>query len=219
MSWPEWEGIAEAHLNEACIGTPVNPWLIAWSLDLRVRTGPPGVGGFLDDIAGIIYVDPAERVERQGFVVAHECAHALLRDHRQPGTEHACNGLASCLMLPRIDFTRQVRKANGCLVRLRELNPWASNEAIIRRRTSIDPYVAWIWDVEGPRPGMYSIVSPGIRWPFDEPTRYESEALHAALDAREPVEPVGGIRAWPIIEPGAVRIISLASFDVLTAAV
>jgi hypothetical protein len=215
MSWADWEGIAEAFLNEAGIGAPVDPWLVAWALDLEVKTGPAGVGAFLDDLGATIYVDPNDRLERQGFSVAHECAHSLLRERGLAGTEHACNSLASCLVLPRIDFTRHVKQTGGCLVRLRELNRWASNEAIVRRRVSIDPFVAWVWDVEGPRPGMYSIVTPGVRWPFHEPTRYESAALHEALETRAPAEPLGGVRAWPVIEPGAVRVISLAALDVL----
>lgn len=214
MSWPEWEGIAASHLDAAGIGSPVDPWLIAWSLDLEVRTGPPGWSCF-DKAAGIIYVDPDDRVERQGFTVAHECAHLLLDEHGARNTEAAANGLASCLMLPHADFGRDSRRLGGDLFALRDLHSWASHEAIARRLVSMSPSVAWVWDVEGPRRGRYSLVTPGLKWAHRRPTRVELDALEGALKSKEPVEAIGGVRAWPVLEPGFVRVISVSAMDAL----
>lgn len=212
--WAEWEGLAARFLGETRIGTPVDPWLVAWALDLEVRTAPPG-WSCLDKTQGIIYVDPDDRVQRQGFTVVHECAHLLLAEAGLPNTEHAANCLASCVALPWIDFGRDVRRTDGDLYALAELHPWASHEAIARRRVSMSPLVAWVWDVEGPRRQRYSIVSPGYRWPHEDPTPHEMDALLGALETREPVTSIGGVTAWPIVEPGYVRVISVAALDAL----
>lgn len=219
MSWPEWEGVAAGHLEAANIGAPVDPWLVAWSLDLKVKAGPRGAGGYLCLERATIYVDPDERIERQGFRIAHECAHAILIDAGMSDHERACDAVASCLMLPRIDFMRDRRRTGGCLLGLRELHPWASCEAIARRMLSVEHGIAWVWDVEGPRRRLYKIVSPGLRWALREPTPIEWEALRGALETGEPCEPRGGVRAWPIVEPGFVRVVSVAAFDVLEVAV
>jgi hypothetical protein len=43
------------------------------------------------------------------------------------------------------------------------------------------------------------------------------EAMEAARECGEPVESVGGVRAWPIREPGFERVICVADLDVLAA--
>lgn len=216
MSWPEWEGLASSHLDEAGIGSPVDPWLVAWSLDLEVLAGAVGCDAYLDLVKREIRVDPTYRRDRQGFRIAHECAHALLLEAGMPDTEPACDAVASCLTLPRIDFMRDRRATGGDLFALRELHPYASHEAILRRMVSLDAAVAWVWDV-APVERRYRIVTPGMRWAHRAPTPLELEAMTHALDAREHAEPIGGVRAWPVIEGDFVRVVSLAALDVLTA--
>jgi hypothetical protein len=209
-----WEGIADAHLAKAKIGTPVDPWLIAWSLHIEVRSARPGTRAVLD--GDVIRVDPTARFERQCFDIAHECAHAIATDHGVEDTEAACNGIAAALLLPRVDFIRDVRQTNGCLLGIRARQPYASCEVIVRRKLSIDPGVAWVWDV-APKRKRYPIVTHGFRWPHRRPTPAELEVMHAALEAKAPVESRCGIRAWPIVDHDAVRVISAAPFEVLEA--
>lgn len=209
-----WEGIAAAHIEAARIGTPVDPWLIAWSLGLRVESGLPGCRACLD--GNVIRVDPTARFERQCFDVAHECGHELAERAGIADTEATCNGIAAALMLPRVDFLRDIRQTNGCLLAIRARQPFASCEVIARRKVSIDPGVAWIWDI-APRQNIYPIVTFGHRWPRELPTREERETMELAIEERTPIEAHGGIRAWPIIEGDAVRVISITSFDVLEA--
>lgn len=213
--WAELEGLAGAFLGDAGIGAPVDPWLVAWSLELEVVTGPPGLGTYLCE--DTIFVDPLEREERQGFGVIHECAHELLRGAGLPSTEALTNGLTSCVLLPRIDFMRDVRSTGRDLYALRGLHPWASHEAIARRIVSIAPAIAWVWDRTAPRRRRYSIVTPGQRWHRREPLPVELDAMTAALECGEPVEAVGGVRAWPVREPGFERVICVSDLDVLAA--
>ncbi len=218
MDWEDCEGLANDVLDSCGIPVPVDPWMVAWALGLEVRTGPASLkAGCL--IGDRIFVNPRDRLERQGFTVAHECAHYLCDLEGIPHasqTERVCDALASCLLLPRIDFTRDTRRTGGCLFALKALHPWASHEALVRRLVSIMPGVAWVWDCETPsgsrRP--YSIVTPGQRWPYRRPTRDELDAIDAAIETRAPAESCGGVRAWPVFEPGFARVISLASIDV-----
>ncbi len=57
-------------------------------------------------------------------------------------------------------------------------------------------------------------MTPGKRWHYRRTTRYELDAIYAAIETRAPAESCGGVRAWPVFEPGFARVISLASIDV-----
>jgi|SRR5690606_9384796 len=211
----ELEGLAAAFHEEARIGAPVDPWALAWALELEVFEGPRGLGTYLCGDA--IFVDPADRIERQGFRVSHECAHAMLRTAGLPNTERTADALAGRLLMPRLDFVRHLRRAGGCLYALREMNPWASHEAITRRIASVSPTVAIVWDRVAPRRRRYRITSPGIAWHRREPLEVEMDAMLGALDDGGPVESVSGVRAWGIREPGFERAICVSSFESLTA--
>lgn len=213
--WAELEGLAASFLDDARLGGSIDPWLIAWALDIEVRTGPPGLGTYL--CGDTIFVDPRDRLERQGFGVAHECAHELLVGARLPNNEPHANGLASCLLMPRIDFARHLRQCAGDLYALRVFYPWVSAEALARRVVSMSPCIAWIWDHVAPRRRRYSVITPGHRWPFRRPLAVELEAMEAAIECGAPVESVGGVRAWPLDEPGFRRVICVSDLEVLAA--
>lgn len=210
--WEDWEGLAAWFLDEAGIGSPVDPWLLAWALDLEVLEGPRGCRGYL--LGSSIYVDPADRIERQGFTVGHECSHVILRRAGLADTEDACDAVTSCLLMPLIDFTRDLRQLGGDLFALRGRHPYASHEAVARRIVSVTPSVAWVRDQQRP---PRRIVSPGLRWPHQQPTPVEAEAMAEALRSGLPAEPVGGVRAWPVIEPGFERVIAVSAADALGA--
>jgi hypothetical protein len=214
MSWDVWEGVAAAHVEAANLGSPVDPWLAAWALEIRVETGLPGAKAVLD--GDVIRVDPTARFEKQCFDVAHEVAHVLLEEAGLEDTEPACNAVASCLILPRIDYRRMNLQTNGCLLAMRERQPYASCEVIARRKLSVEPGVAWIWDL-APKWKRYPLITHGHRWPHRHPTEAELDVMQRAASERVPVEDHGGIRAWPVIDGAAVRVISIAPFDVLEA--
>ena len=79
--------------------------------------------------------------------------------------------------------------------------------------------VLWVWDVEGPRRRRYNVISPGWRWPLKVPVPVEREAMDAALADRCTVEPIGGVRAWPVIDGSFVRVLCLSDGETLMAQV
>lgn len=85
------EGIARsAHVATGYEDPPVDAFDLAECCGLIIcwRRGPTHMLG------RTVYVDPLSRLERQHGGVAHELAHALLREHREVDEERSARYLA-----------------------------------------------------------------------------------------------------------------------------
>lgn len=215
MDRAELEGIATRELEDWGGGSPIDLFDLARDSGFELRfEGPPRIVG------NVIYVDPSVRPEKQRWDVGHELSHALLREARIPDTEDAVQYLTGALALARIDFLRDVRQVGRHPFKLKARHPLVSHEAIGRRIVALcDPCVLWVWD-SGPRENRYKVVSPGWRWPLRDPTALELRAMNDALvaGAEQPVEPMGGVIAWAVVDPPWTRRLCLADGDVLLSA-
>lgn len=212
MDVTELEGLAARILDEWGKGPPVDLFELARDCGFVVRFGSAA-----SLVGNIITVDDSLRPEKQRWDAGHELAHALLEQARLPEAEPTVQYLTSCLLLPRLDFLRDVRRLGRDPWRLKERHPWASHEAIARRLVSQEPSVLWIWD-RGPggEESLYKVVTPGWRWPLRQPTALEQQALDEAAEAGgEPVRPLGGVVAWEVAEPGWRRVLCLSDAEVL----
>lgn len=210
----EWEGLAREALTRAQIDAPVDPWQLAERLGFVVRDAAHGLPTCLS--GSTILLETGQRPERRAFGVAHEIGHALLRASRIANTERGANSVGSALLLPRIDFLRDLRQVGWNLAALRERHPHASHEALGRRITMLRDAVLWVLDRdrEGRR-HRYRVLSPGLPDWMREPSRPELEAVQAAAADLVPVESVAGVCAWPLPEAGHLRVLCLSAADSL----
>lgn len=212
MERADLEGLAAGVIDDWGKGPPVDLLELARDLGFQIRDDPDAA------VCGnVIYCDPSQRPERQRWDVGHELSHVILEDAGIPDTHDAVQYLTSCLLLPRIDFLRDVRQVGSNPFRLKERHPHASHEAIARRIVAVMPSVLWVWDRSDETESIYKVVTHGWRWPLQTPTPVERDAMRAAEDAvpGEPVELVGGVIAWRIDDPPWRRILCLADGDVL----
>lgn len=205
MNW-ELEQIATRVLEELDVQLPINPDVLAHRLGLTVVDGGRGCEGLLLLELGQILVDETLRPERRAFAIAHELGHYLLRREGLPDTERDANYLASALLLPRAEFERDLRREGWDLIKLRARYRWASFEALARRIVALREARAFVFDkpLAGQRqPGWYS-----VPW-GQRPTQTEKHAARMAAQLGAPVEPYGGLTAWPVLEHDWHRVITL----------
>lgn len=219
VSQQDVEGLAAEVLDRHDIDEPVSPWEVTAALGVRVIGGGRGTKPRLewraDEDEYVAIVDEHERMGRLGAAVLHELAHLLLRLHRLPNDEDHAWRLAAAMLLPRDHFLRQYRRARGRLEELAGVFPHASNEMIARRLVGLsDSLHLWVWDV-APERRRYRVLSPGWQWHSRRPTPLELEAMELALEERRAVEPVGGVRAWPVLDDPYERVLCLADGEVL----
>lgn len=215
MDRAELEGIAARALDDVGRTSPVDLFELARDYGFEIRFSEEA------SICGnVIHVDPSLRPERQRWDAGHELAHALIEEAGlDADDEQAVQYLTGALLFPWIDFRAQVRRVGRDPWKLKELHPLASHEAIARRIVAAcGPAVLWVWDLgPGERDeNIYKVVTPGWRWPYRRPAAIEWEALRAALEnGAAPVEPIGGIMAWAVIEPPRRRVLCLSDGEVL----
>jgi hypothetical protein len=224
MDKAELEGIAAHELEEWGRGTPVDLFELAKDngFEIRFETPPKDAPkkrhrdrGRL--VGNVIFVDPTLRPEKQRWDVGHELAHAFLYDARIPDTEDAVQYLTSCLLLPRLDYLRDIRQLGRNPWRLKERHPLASHEALARRIVALcEPCVLWVWDVQ-PAWNRYKVVSQNWRWPMRQPTALEVGAMREAesLGNEIPVEPIAGVVAWAVIDGPWMRLLCLSDGEAL----
>lgn len=201
----ELEELARTTLEHANLGCPVDPELIAVDNEIEVRDGD--TEGLL--IGNIIFVAEAQRPQRRAFTIAHELAHWLLRLAGIPDTHDAVNYLAAALLLPRLEFERDLRRLGWDLIALCALHRFASFEVVARRITAMRDARACVFDkpLAGQRrPSSYVIPFDGV-----PPTAEEREAARAAAHCGAPVELRTGLTAWPVFEHQWQRVITLAN--------
>lgn len=205
MRW-DLEELARLVLDEADLGPPIDPELLAIDHELEVRDGGPGCQGFL--IGHRIIVDEHLRPERRAFAIAHELAHHLLRRRGLHDTESNANYLASAMLLPREEFERDLRVTGWDLLLLRARHRYASFEALARRIVALRPARAFVFDkpLLGQRkPSWYS-----VPW-GQRPSEEERLAAREAVLYGAPVEVSAGITGWPVIQEDWARAITLVS--------
>lgn len=214
----ELEGIATRTLEEVGRAAPVDLIELARDYGFEIRFSQEA-----SIVGNVIHIDPSLRPERQRWHAGHELAHALLADAGlDPKDEPAAEYLTGALLLPWIDFLRDVRQVGRDPWKLKERHPLASHEALARRIVAVcGPAVLWVWDL-GPGKedeSLYKVVTPGWRWPVREPTPIERETMHAALDVGgNPVEIASGVMAWAVVEPPRARVLCLADAEMLLGA-
>lgn len=216
------EGLADEILDRLDIRDPVSAWEIVGALEVRVVHGGRGVVPTIefDPTARewLMRVDGTERMGRLEMRVLHEVSHPLLKQAGLPDTEDYAWALAAALLLPRSAFLREVRRHGGRLDELAQVFPHASSEAIARRAVELaDSLHLWVWDVQ-PRPRRpRRVLSPGWRWDSPHPTTPERDALECARRDACAVEPIGGVRAWPVLDDPYERVLCVADGEVLLA--
>lgn len=211
MQW-ELEELAAKTLESVDARLPVNPDIVAHRLGLTVVDGGEGCQGLLLPELGQIVVDDGLRRERRAFAIAHELGHFLLRQEGLRDSERSANYIASALLLPRADVERDLRRYGWDLLQLRTRHRWASFEALARRIVALRDARAFVFDrpLQGQaRPNWYS-----VPW-GQRPTSAETEAAREAATLGVPVEPYGGLTAWPVIEHAWQRVITLAASETL----
>ena len=142
-------------------------------------------------------IPPKTRETRMHGLVAHEAAHALMRDEGMAWRcEPSARYLAGALMLPRDPFARDMARTGWDLHALRELHPNASAEMIVVRMTQLSQATAWVWD-NGRLARQYGIDEADV-----------SEYVDRVLTVEEPVID-GAIGAWPVFDRHWRRVIVL----------
>jgi hypothetical protein len=214
MDRPELEGLAGRTLDEVGHGAPVDLFEVAQDCGFEIRHAAEAA-----IVGNVIYVDPSQRPERQRWLAGHELSHALLQDAGLSDDEPSVQYLTGALLLPWIDFARDLRQIGCHPFRLKERHHHASHEAIARRIVVLRPSILWVWDFDpAGTENLYKVVSHEWQWPLAEPTPIEWSAMRAALSHRVtcgPVEPVGGIVAWSVVEERYTRVLCLSDGDVL----
>lgn len=206
MIW-ELEELAREALERTDVGTPVSPARVARARGLELYDGGPGCLGLL--VGRRIYVDDSMRRTRRAFSIAHEIGHDIEREHGLPFREWRADYLASAILLPRLEFERDLRRHGWDLLALASRHRWASFEAIARRIVSLRDARACVFD--RPLMGQRDPAEYTIPWRAPKPTPEEREAANEAISHGIPVELRPGLTAWPVVEAGWARAITVAN--------
>lgn len=201
------EALEDAARKRSDVGVPVSPARVAWARGLEIYDGGPGCLGML--VGKRIYVDDSMRRERRAFSIAHEIGHHIESERGLPRREWRADYLASALLLPRAEFQADLRRYGWDLIALAARHRWASFETIARRIVSLRDARACVFDrpLAGQRaPSQYT-----IPWRAPPPTPEEHEAADEALSCGAPVEIRAGLTAWPVVEHGWARAITVAT--------
>lgn len=131
-------------------GPPVDAFRVAAALDYEVRWDSGVESGMADAQRGIIFLNPAERPERQHFTLAHEVCEISLAEcfPAEPVQERHRAAMfgASELLMPRRWFEPRMR---ACAANLRDLKASFTNvshEALAYRLLRACPAVVSIFD-------------------------------------------------------------------------
>lgn len=191
----ELEGIASSVHDDLGMA-PVDAFAIAEYLGLRCAPWSKGHAVLSGDVIRHP-VPPKARPTRVHGLVAHEAAHALMREEGMAWKcEPSARYLAGALMLPRDPFARDMARTGWDLHALRELHPNASAEMIVVRMTQLSQATAWVWD-NGRLARQYGIDEADV-----------SEYVDRVLTVEEPVID-GAIGAWPVFDRHWRRVIVL----------
>lgn len=212
--WDTAETVAAQIVEVAKYDPSTDPFAIPKSMGLRVGLGRRGCQATVwrDEVI----VDPAARPVRQRFDAIHETIHLVYEAQGEDPSEQLVNATTCATLCPRAPFLAAMRRHGWAPELLAADFPWASQETLARRIVSLRPAVLWVWDV-GPRRRRYRVASPEWHWPARRPLPVELEAMEGALEDRCAVEPIGGVRAWPVVDGEWVRVLCLSDAESLAA--
>lgn len=192
-------------LETAEVSAPVCPDELAVGLRFKIRHAP--CRGKL--VGRTIYVDEGLRPEMRAFDITHEIGHHLCNEHGLPNTERNANYLGSALLLPRFEYSIDLRREGWRLERLRLRHPSASWEVHARRLSALRDARVIIWDRPLP-PRTEPTDTRTVPWGLT-PTREERIAAREAVMSRAPVELRPGLIAYPVLEPTWHRAVVVSS--------
>lgn len=201
MSFAELEGLADWVLDYVGLDEPpVDAFDLHELLDLPPLRWAPGSGGRCD-AADQITVGTSTPIRRLHSVIAHECAHSLLRRFRMRNDERNASYLGAALLVPRRALDRQLRTGWN-LEALRACHINASAELLARR----------VRDVR--RHASVAIYDRGtLRQRFGARHADESRLADAAARTHSPVRLDDLTGAWPVVTDGWARVIVLTASD------
>lgn len=211
--WITAETVAAQIINATGYFSSEDPFRMLKRMGLRVGVGKPGCEATVH--RNTVILDATQRRERQRFDAVHEAVHLVYRAQGERCSEKLVNATTCATLCPRDAFLRSLRRHGWTPEALAADFPWVSQETLARRIVSVRCAVLWVWDVAGARRRRYSVISPEWRWPVKTPLPVELEAMHAALADRCAVEPIGGVRAWPVIDGVFVRVLCLSDGEAL----
>lgn len=206
-----WEGIAERLLEEHNLEPPIDPYDVVVALKLDVRISQRAMRPTI--LGRVIVVPAAQRPEREGFAVLHEIGHYIARQHGD-SSEHAANALASSLLMPRTAYGRDVRDARWSLFELKRRHPHASYEALARRIVALREAILVVAD-RAPERRQYRIRSRALGPRLARPLPIEERLIEAADATGEVQGPCDLLRAWPIIDGDARRVLLVGDVETL----
>lgn len=211
----EAEGWARQIVEASRYEPHEDPFRIVHRLGLRVMTARISVQPTV--MGRTVIVDRATRPVKQRFDAVHEAIHVVLRARGAADPEPLVNAITAATLCPREPFLVALRRHGWAPERLASVFPYVSQETLARRIVSLRPAILWVQDV-APQRRLYPVVSGEFRWPFRRPTTLERQAMDEALTDRRLVEPVPGVRAWPVLDPPYVRVLCLSDCESLLAA-
>lgn len=206
-----WDSIASEVHDRIGTDGAVDPIFVAYALGLRVVVSSRIERASV--IERTIIVPDGQRRERTGFSVLHEVAHLLLRTRGIEDSEPACDALAAALLLPRRALDRDLR-STWALPDLRERHPHASHEAIARRILALREAVVVVAD-RAPARRWKRLRSASLDLRLSIARRIERDLVDAADQSGEPEGPSDLVRAWPLRDGGARRVVLIAQADEL----
>lgn len=189
----ELEGLADSVHDDLGMDSS-DAFAIAEYLGLRCL---PWAKSYAEISGGVIRhpIPPKTRETRMHGLVAHEAAHALMREEGMAWRcEPSARYLAGALMLPRARFRRDMARADYDLEALRGLHPNASAEMIVVRMTQLSPVTAWVWD-NGKLARHYGVDEDDV-----------GELVDRVLTVEQPVHD-GELGAWPLFDGQWRRVI------------
>lgn len=210
--WPAAETVAAQIVAATNYDPTEDPFRILKRMGLEVGLGRRGCQAtvFRDEVI----VDPSARPVRQRFDAIHEAVHLVYEAQGEDPSERLVNATTCATLCPRQPFLSALRHYGWAPDQLAHAFPWVSQETLARRIVSLRPAVLWVCDVR-PRRRLYRVISPEWQWPVRRPLPVEAEAMDAALEDRCAVEPIGGVRAWPVVDGEWVRVLCLSDAEAL----
>lgn len=191
------EGLARQIHEETGASAPIDTFALAEACGLTLR--PWGKAHAQIDLdAGAIWYPAKGGADRCQFRVGHELAHAVLvRAGERDDDESDVDYLASCLLLPRVDFLRDLGATGWDLFAMKARHPNASHQAIAARMCALSPASATIWD-GGKLHSSYGPADPESHRQIAAVVLERGEAVRGELDA------------WPVFSPGYRRVVCIA---------
>lgn len=206
-----WEDVAAELLDRLDLSPPIDPFDVVARMELDIRECSRATRPCI--VAGVIMVPEGQRRERLGFSCLHEIGHVVGAEHGD-SSEDAANAIAGCLLLPRLEYSRDMKATRWALPALKERHPHASFEVLARRIMSLREVVLVVAD-RAPERRSYRLRSSGMGSRCARPLPIERELVEAADESGEAQGPHDLVRAWPIVDGAARRVVLVGEVEAL----